>query len=398
MAKKIPKKKVAKKKPVAKPRQAAAKKVPPPEGPISKKEAAEETEKKIQALLKRGRERGFVTYSEILYYFPVIEEDVLLLEDLYARLERENIQILETKEFIEEKNEGPFPKRRKREAEMDFEHLAQDSVQMYLREIGKISLITADEEKELAKRIEKGDEEARKKLTQANLRLVVSIAKRYVGRSPHLTLLDLIQEGNIGLFKAVEKFDYRRGYKFSTYATWWIRQAITRALADQARTIRIPVHMVETISKYQQVRRRLLQDLGREPLAEEIAAEMNLEVEKVHLIEKIAQETVSLEAPVGDEDEDSILGEFIVDEKTLSPSQVAARRLLKDQLRAIINELTPREQKILAMRFGLEDGITHTLEEVGREFGVTRERIRQIEAKSLERIRVHEHAKKLEGY
>ena len=364
--------------------------------------AAEEVEKKINALLDRGKTRGFVTYSEILYYFPTIEEEVMLLEDLYARLEKENVQILESKEFIDDDihqgEEKTTKKRRKREETIDWDQLSQDSVQMYLREIGRISLISGDEEKELAKRIEKGDEEARKKLTQANLRLVVSIAKRYVGRSSHLTLLDLIQEGNIGLFKAVEKFDYRRGYKFSTYATWWIRQAITRALADQARTIRIPVHMVETISKYQQVKRRLLQDLGREPLPEEIAAEMNIEVEKVHHIEKIAQDTVSLESPVGEDDEDSVLGEFIVDEKTLSPAQFASRRLLRDQLMSIIRELTPREQKILSMRFGLDDGITHTLEEVGKEFGVTRERIRQIEAKALERIRNHETAKKLEGY
>ncbi|MBI3421146.1 MAG: sigma-70 family RNA polymerase sigma factor [Candidatus Sungbacteria bacterium] len=364
----------------------------------------QEAEQKIQTLLKRGRERGFVTYAEILYYFPTIEEDILLLEDLYMRLEKENVDILESKEFIEEADAiAPRPttgagKSRKRDAAYDFDQLSQDSVQMYLREIGKISLLTGDEEKDLAKRIEKGDEDARKKLTQANLRLVVSIAKRYVGRSPHLTLLDLIQEGNIGLFKAVEKFDYRRGYKFSTYATWWIRQAITRALADQARTIRIPVHMVETISKYQQIKRRLLQDLGREPLAEEIAAEMKLEVEKVRLIEKIEQDTVSLEAPVGEDDEDSVLGEFIVDEKTLSPSQFAARRLLRDQLMSVIRELTMREQKILSLRFGLEDGITHTLEEVGKEFGVTRERIRQIEAKALERIRDHDTAKKLVEY
>ena len=368
--------------------------------PVDPKKAAAVVQEHIVALLKRGRERGFVTYSEILYYFPNVEEDILMLEDLYARFEQENIQVLETKEFIETKptEEKVTKRRRRREESIDFDQLSQDSVQMYLREIGRISLIKADEEKELAKRIEKGDEEARKRLTQANLRLVVSIAKRYVGRSPHLSLLDLIQEGNIGLFKAVEKFDYRRGYKFSTYATWWIRQAVTRALADQARTIRIPVHMVETISKYQQVKRRLLQDLGREPLPEELSAEMHLDIEKIHHIEKIAQETVSLEAPVGEDGEDSVLGEFIVDEKTISPSQVAARRLLKDQLSGIISELTPREQKILSMRFGLEDGITHTLEEVGREFGVTRERIRQIEAKSLERIKLHHHAKKLEGY
>ncbi|OGZ97083.1 MAG: RNA polymerase sigma factor RpoD [Candidatus Sungbacteria bacterium RIFCSPLOWO2_02_FULL_54_10] len=353
----------------------------------------------MEGLLGRGRERGFVTYAEILYYFPMIEDDVLLLEDLYERFEKEHIEVLESKEFIGEGGKDKnSSKKRSREESMDFDQLAQDSVQMYLREIGKIPLISADEEKDLARKIEKGDEEARKKMTQANLRLVVSIAKRYVGRSPHLTLLDLVQEGNVGLFKAVEKFDYRRGYKFSTYATWWIRQAITRALADQARTIRIPVHMVETISKYQQMKRRLLQDLGREPLSEEIAAEMGLEVEKIRHIEKIAQDTVSLEAPVGEDDEDSVLGEFIVDEKTISPAQHAARRLLRDQLMSVIRELTPREQKILSMRFGLEDGITHTLEEVGREFGVTRERIRQIEAKSLERIRTHRMAKKLEGY
>lgn len=413
MATKNKRKKIAKKqisrtrKPYKKKKVPEEAKKAPPIKELSKKELAEQTEKSIQSLLKRGRERGFVTYSEILYYFPTIEDDVLLLEDLYAKLEQENIQVLETREFIDEPVEKIDKKEekgkshhvyKKREESIDFDQLSQDSVQMYLREIGRISLINAEEEKELAKRIEKGDEEARKKLTQANLRLVVSIAKRYVGRSPHLTLLDLIQEGNIGLFKAVEKFDYRRGYKFSTYATWWIRQAITRALADQARTIRIPVHMVETISKYQQVKRRLLQDLGREPLPEEIAAEMNLEVEKIHHIEKIAQDTVSLEAPVGEDEEDSVLGEFIVDEKTLSPSQVAARRLLRDHLMTIIKELTPREQKILSMRFGLEDGITHTLEEVGSEFGVTRERIRQIEAKALERIRQHTLARKLEGY
>ncbi len=368
-----------------------------------KKETKQAIEQKIQALVKRGRERGFVTYSEILYYFPTIEEDIMLLEDIYTRLENENVDILESKEFFEEEDSAEKPKKAKKgkakkDVLADLEQLSQDSVQMYLREIGRIPLITGEEERELGKRIEKGDEEARKKLTQANLRLVVSIAKRYVGRSSHLSLLDLIQEGNIGLFKAVEKFDYRRGYKFSTYATWWIRQAITRALADQARTIRIPVHMVETISKYQQVKRRLLQDLGREPLSEEIASEMNLDLEKIHLIEKIAQDTVSLEAPVGEDEEDSVLGEFIIDEKTLSPSQVAARRLLRDQLNSIIRDLTPREQKILAMRFGLDDGITHTLEEVGREFGVTRERIRQIEAKALERIREHQTARKLAEY
>ncbi|TSC67157.1 MAG: RNA polymerase primary sigma factor [Parcubacteria group bacterium Gr01-1014_66] len=361
-----------------------------------------EVAERVGMLLKRGRERGFITYSEILYFFPKIEDDIFLLEDLYSRLEQENIDVLESKDFLDNTSDVRPEKKgkgRREEEHIDLEQLSRDPVQMYLREIGRIPLLTGDQEKEFAKRIERGDEEARKKLTQANLRLVVSIAKRYVGRSPHLTLLDLIQEGNIGLAKAVEKFDYRRGYKFSTYATWWIKQAITRALADQARTIRIPVHMGETISKYQQAKRRLLQDLGREPLAEEIAAEMHLDLEKIHLIEKIAQDTVSLESPVGEDgDDESALGDFIEDEKTLSPAQVAARRLLRDQLMSIIKELTEREQKILSMRFGLEDGITHTLEEVGREFGVTRERIRQIEAKAIERIRDHRAAYKLMEY
>src|SRR3989338_5974700 len=248
------------------------------------KEAAKisETEAKIDQLIKRGTSRGFVTYSEILNQFPNIEEDLGLLERLYERFDNLKIEVLETKEFLEVSEEGGAAvKKRKKDEKIDLSQLSSDSVQMYLREIGRIQLLTGDEEKELAKRIEKGDEDATKKLTQANLRLVVSIAKRYVGRSPHLTLLDLIQEGNIGLFKDVEKFDYRRGYKFSTYATWWIRQAITRALDDQSRTIRIPVHMVETINRYQKVERRLIQDLGREPLPEEIAAEMGEDVKKI---------------------------------------------------------------------------------------------------------------------
>jgi len=345
---------------------------------------------KFQRLLEKGKKRGFVTPSEILFYFPEIERDIRGLEKLYEDLEKEGVEVQEAREFlvIEEKGKKPA-----KEAEIRI-----DPVQMYLKEIGKVPFVTAAEEKELAKRIEKGDEEAKNKLMKANLRLVVSIAKRYVGRSPNLTLLDLIQEGNIGLRRAVEKFDWRRGYKFSTYATWWIRQAVTRALADQARTIRIPVHMVETISKYAQVRRRLLQDLGREPLTEEIAAEMGIEVDKVRHIQKIAQETVSLETPVGEDEEDSVLAEFIEDEKVVAPSVEAARTLLRERLKEILVDLTPREQKILAMRFGLEDGVTHTLEEVGQEFGVTRERIRQIEAKSLEKIREHQSLNKLKGY
>ena len=354
------------------------------------------TEAKLTDLVRRGRGRGFVTESEIIQTFPNIEEDISGLEHLYRRLESLNIKIISAQERL---SLAPVGKERLKKPEVPA-GLGPlfDSVQIYLREIGRVPLLRGEEEVDLAKRIEKGEEEARQKLTQANLRLVVSIAKKYVGRSSHLTLLDLIQEGNIGLTKAVEKFDYRRGYKFSTYATWWIRQAVTRALADQARTIRIPVHMVETISKYTQVKRRLLQDLGREPLAEEIAQEMDIDVTKVRHIQKITQEAVSLESPVGDSDEDSTLGELIEDEKTLLPSQVAAHQLLRDQIRAIINDLSPREQKILQMRFGLEDGATHTLEEVGKEFGVTRERIRQIEAKALEKIRSHEQTHRLREY
>ncbi len=347
----------------------------------------------IQELVEKSRQRGFVTYSEILYAFPEIEKDIQGLEHLYQRLEEEGIQVEEVKEYLDVE-----PSEENKERLLVESDAPLDPVQMYLKEIGKISFVTAEQERELAKRIEKGDEEAKKRLARANLRLVVSIAKKYVGRSPNLTLLDLIQEGNLGLFRAVEKFDWRRGYKFSTYATWWIRQAITRALADQARTIRIPVHMIETISRYTQVRRRLLQDLGREPLAEEIAAEMGLEVEKVRHIQRISQETVSLETPVGEDDEDSVLAEFVEDEKVPPPSVDAARTLLRERLQEILGDLAPREQKILVLRFGLEDGVTHTLEEVGEEFGVTRERIRQIEAKALEKIREHRSLKKLKGY
>lgn len=363
---------------------------------------SEFSQEKVETLMKKGRDRGFITYAEILTIFPHIEYNVIFLEDLYTRFEDAGIDVLEGRELLEIPSAEPAkekPKKRTRaEEKYDLDIPAYDSVQMYLKEIGRISLISGDEEKELARRIERGDEEAKNKLAQANLRLVVSIAKKYVGRTPNLTLLDLIQEGNMGLFRAVEKFDWRKGYKFSTYATWWIRQAVTRAIADQGKTIRIPVHMVETISKYQQVRRRLTQDLGRDPLAEEIAAEMNMDVEKIHHIQKISQDTISLEAPVGDDDEDSVLGDFIEDEKMLTPAQEAARKLLKDHIREILVDLMPREQKILKMRFGLEDGITHTLEEVGQEFGVTRERIRQIEAKAIEKIRQHHKVVKLHEY
>ena len=350
-------------------------------------------QKQMEALFKKGDERGFVTTSEILYVFPNIERNIAELEKIYDDFKERGIQVKEVQEFLQTR-----PKKGKKPKKALLGKI--DPIQMYLKEIGKTSFLSAKEEKELAKRIEAGDEEAKNRLALANLRLVVSIAKKYVGRSPNLTLLDLIQEGNLGLFKAVKKFDWRKGYKFSTYATWWIRQSITRALADQARTIRIPVHMIETISKYTKIRKNLLQELGREPLAEEIAAEMGLEVDKVHHIRKIAQKAVSLETPVGEnkDKQDSVLAEFIKDDKTIAPNTEAARKLLKDRLKEISNGLTPRELKILGMRFGLDDGVMHTLEETGEEFGVTRERIRQIQAKALEKLRKHKELKKVEDY
>jgi RNA polymerase primary sigma factor len=348
-------------------------------------------------LIEKGRSRGFVTYDEILKEFPQIENDIMFLDGLYAKLSAANVDVLEGGGLLEiedlkEKKTAPHIARGA--------DSAYDSIQMYLREIGQYPLINAHMEKELAKRIQNEDTEAKNLLAKANLRLVVSIAKKYVGRSPDLTLLDLIQEGNLGLFRAVDKFDWTKGYKFSTYATWWIRQAITRALADQSRTIRVPVHMVETIAKYKQVVRRLSQDLGREPLADEIAIEMGLDVEKIYQIEKIEQDVLSLETPVGDDSDDgkSTLQDFIADDKILSPDQESSRRILRDQVNAILNDLSEKERKILEMRHGLNDGITHTLEEVGREFGVTRERIRQIEAKAHERIRQHDQAAKLKNY
>jgi len=352
-----------------------------------------EKQEKLEELIKKGTERGFITYSEILHSFPEIEKNINNLEDLYEKLGKSGIEVKERKGFleIEEGTKGTAKKKASLQLKLD-------PIQMYLREIGSTPFLTASEEKELAKRIELGDKEAAQKMAKANLKLVVSIAKKYIGHSPNLTLLDLIQEGNLGLFRAVEKFDWRRGYKFSTYGTWWIRQAITRALADQSRTIRIPVHMVETISKFTKIRRRLLQELGREPLPEEIASEMGEDISKVHHIMKISQGTVSLETPVGENEEDSVLSEFIKDDKVVSPSIEASRGLLKDRLKEILIDLTAREQKILSMRFGLSDGVTHTLEEVGEEFGVTRERIRQIEAKSLEKIREHKSLEKLKGY
>lgn len=362
----------------------------------------------IKELLERGKQRGFVTEDEIIHILPEVEKDIDHLENLYEKLETTGIKILNSEEGMlridtnREAEEYEKKKKKKTKAEISVPDEvgddSTDSVQMYLREIGRVALLSAEEEIKLAKANEKGDLAAKQKLTEANLRLVVSIAKKYVGRSHNLSLLDLIQEGNIGLFRAVEKFDYRKGYKFSTYATWWIRQAITRALADQSRTIRIPVHMVETINKYTQITRRLVQELGREPLPEEIAAEMNIEVDKIRHIQKISQETVSLETSVGDSDDDSVLGDFIEDTETIMPAQSASRKLLKNHVGEVLEELTPREQKILKIRFGLEDGVTHTLEEVGQEFGVTRERIRQIEAKALDKIRDHKAIRKLKDY
>jgi len=357
----------------------------------------ERNEAHLLELIERGKERGYVTDTEVLHYFPNIELNVDFLDVIYKRLEEKSVKVIETTQLIDVPKEA-ISEKELREATSGFDDNLPDSVQMYLKEIGKAPLLKSVDEKELAKRIEKGDESARLKFIQANLRLVVSIAKRYVNRTSNLGILDLIQEGNIGLSRAVDKFDYRRGFKFSTYATWWIRQAITRALADQSRTIRIPVHMVETISKYTQVKRRLTQELGRDPLVEEIAVEMEMPIEKIHYIQKISQDVVSLESPVGDSDDDSTLSEFIKDDKSLTPAQVASQTLLREKIKEILIDLTPREQKILQLRFGLEDGVTHTLEEVGKEFGVTRERIRQIEAKALLRIRSHVKSNMLEGY
>jgi len=365
--------------------------------------AKEPTNEDLFKLVNKGRHRGFITDVELLGLMKRPECYLDLYEGFLDALERNGVSVVESNQSIlgnKTENKEILKSFQGEQPDMDVPfdlgEISSDSIQMYLREIGKIPLLSNDEELNLAKRKERGDKEAERKIIEANLRLVVSIAKKFVGKS--LSLLDLIQEGNIGLFRAVKKFDHRKGFKFSTYATWWIRQAITRALADQSRTIRIPVHMVETINRFQQVQRRLTQDLGRDPTPEELAAEMGEEVEKIQHIMKISQDTVSLDVSVGDDDEDTQLGDFIEDVKNVSPDRSAGLQILRDYVKEAIKSLSPREQKILEMRFGLADGVTHTLEEVGSEFGVTRERIRQIEAKALEKIQQTDLIDKLRDY
>ncbi len=361
-------------------------------------EATNKKVEMIKTLLEEGKGKGYVTYDEIE---EVLGKDVISpneLDELYINLMEMGVDVVDSPETYDRVVS------REKEEELELEDLdlelgdeiaIDDPVRMYLKEIGKIPLLSAEEEVELAKRMEQGDMEAKRKLIESNLRLVVSIAKKYIGRG--MLFLDLIQEGNLGLIRAVEKFDYRKGYKFSTYATWWIRQAITRAIADQARTIRIPVHMVETINKLQRVSRQLVQELGREPTIEEIAEAMEMPPEKVEEIMKVAQDPVSLETPIGEE-EDSHLGDFIEDKIIPSPSEAAAKQLLKEQLEAVLNTLSKREREVLKLRFGLEDGRPSTLEEVGKRFGVTRERIRQIESKALRKLRHPTRSKKLKDF
>ncbi|MCI5605597.1 MAG: RNA polymerase sigma factor RpoD [Clostridia bacterium] len=344
-------------------------------------------------LLERGKKKGVLTFKEIIDAFEDLEVTPEEIEQLYDRFEKESIELVE--DLDKELEEIEVSKEELEDLSVPEGINIDDHVKMYLKEIGKVNLLTAEEEFDLAKRMSEGDEEAKKRLAEANLRLVVSIAKRYVGRG--MLFLDLIQEGNLGLIKAVDKFDYTKGYKFSTYATWWIRQAITRAIADQARTIRIPVHMVETINKLVRVSRQLVQELGREPTHEELAKELNMSVEKVREISKISQEPVSLETPIGEE-EDSHLGDFIPDDDAPAPSEAASFVLLKEQLVEVLKTLTPREAKVLKLRFGLDDGRQRTLEEVGKEFEVTRERIRQIEAKALRKLRHPSRSKKLKDF
>jgi len=392
VVKKTAKKQIIKKKPLnKKPEKSVPKKKPAKS--VSEKVPGKSDEQKEKELIKKGKSQGFVTQDEILSLFPDVEDNVEQLDEIYASLSEKGIEVVDSREKMiwgADKSEDVDAKELP-----EVSDFADDSVRMYLREIGKIPLLTREEEIDLAKRVVEGDLQAKKDLTKANLRLVVSIAKKFMGRG--LDLLDLIEEGNTGLMRAVEKFDYTKGFKFSTYATWWIRQAITRAIADQARTIRIPVHMVETINKLLRTKRRLLQDLGREPLPEELAMEMEMDVAKINHILKISQDTVSIDAQIGEE-EDSRLADFIEDQEAVTPAEAATNELLKENIREVLEFLTPREQKILRMRFGLDDGHGHTLEETGQEFGVTRERIRQIEAKALMKLRKHRESKKLKDY
>jgi RNA polymerase primary sigma factor len=366
--------------------------------------------KQMETLVAKGKAQGYITYDDVLDVFPEAEDQLDQIDVLYQRLMSEGIEV------VAEAKDDERDEAEKDQEKQDEEHRLRtlripstvaaaeealatgaldDPVRMYLREIGRVNLLTAAEEVDLAKKMEAGSMAARERLIQANLRLVVSVAKKYIGRG--MSLLDLIQEGNIGLIRAVEKFDYRRGYKFSTYATWWIRQAITRSIADQARTIRIPVHMVETINKLVRVSRRLLQEKGREPTSEEIATEMGITAEKVREIIKVSQQPVSLETPIGEE-EDSHLGDFIEDQSAMAPADAASHQMLKEAVNAVLDTLSDREQKVLKLRFGLDDGRTRTLEEVGREFDVTRERIRQIEAKALRKLRHPRRAQTLKDY
>jgi RNA polymerase primary sigma factor len=366
--------------------------------------------KQMETLVAKGKAQGYITYDDVLDVFPEAEDQLDQIDILYQRLMSEGVEV------VAEAKDDERDEAEKDQEKQDEEHRLRtlripsavaaaeealatgaldDPVRMYLREIGRVNLLTAAEEVDLAKKMEAGSMAARERLIQANLRLVVSVAKKYIGRG--MSLLDLIQEGNIGLIRAVEKFDYRRGYKFSTYATWWIRQAITRSIADQARTIRIPVHMVETINKLVRVSRRLLQEKGREPTSEEIATEMGITAEKVREIIKVSQQPVSLETPIGEE-EDSHLGDFIEDQSAMAPADAASHQMLKEAVNAVLDTLSDREQKVLKLRFGLDDGRTRTLEEVGREFDVTRERIRQIEAKALRKLRHPRRAQTLKDY
>lgn len=364
-----------------------------------KKADSRSYDKEIQQLVARGKKEGKLNQKDIFKQIPDTPANIDVLEKLYSELTENDIELIEVTEPDPSGFSDEWVTEEEEETVEDtgyIDDISDDSVRLYLREIGKIPLLTAEEELALAKKVVSGDKRAKDAMAEANMRLVVSIAKRYVGRG--LDLLDLIQEGNTGLLRAVEKFDPDRGFKFSTYATWWIRQAITRAIADQARTIRIPVHMVETINKLLRTQRRLTQELNREPTNEEIAQAMEMDVDKVEHIMKIKQDISSLDASVRDDEEDSVLGDFIEDEDTKTPTESASEQLLKEQVKQILGTLTEREQKILKLRFGLEDGKSHTLEEVGQEFSVTRERIRQIEAKALAKLRKHKDTRKLHEY